>query len=211
MFDGATERLMPDSAHFDLHRVMGAVPVTGANFYRLLADKEFVLLYPGGAREALHRKVVVVVWFCSTCTVYVVLFLLLCMLLYSCCFQGEEYKLFWPEQPEFVRMASRFGATIVPFGVVGEDDICHVSSTFFRYLKQLKSMAFRLDVSVTQFTISVVVRLQRPSEGSLLWHARRGLEPRWAEAKVRCCLNQMSFLVFSFLLPPPSPSGYVCL
>ncbi|PWZ14526.1 Acyltransferase-like protein [Zea mays] len=95
MFDGATERLMPDSAHFDLHRVMGAVPVTGANFYRLLADKEFVLLYPGGAREALHRK-------------------------------GEEYKLFWPEQPEFVRMASRFGATIVPFGVVGEDDICHL-------------------------------------------------------------------------------------
>ncbi|ONM56261.1 transferase transferring acyl groups other than amino-acyl groups [Zea mays] len=95
MFDGGTERLMPDSAHFDLHRVMGAVPVTGANFYRLLADKEFVLLYPGGAREALHRK-------------------------------GEEYKLFWPEQPEFVRMASRFGATIVPFGVVGEDDICHL-------------------------------------------------------------------------------------
>lgn len=39
--------------------------------------------------------------------------------------------MFWPEQPEFVRMASRFGATIVPFGVVGEDDICHVSSAFF--------------------------------------------------------------------------------
>lgn len=34
--------------------------------------------------------------------------------------------MFWPEQPEFVRMASRFGATIVPFGVVGEDDICHL-------------------------------------------------------------------------------------
>ena len=40
--------------------------------------------------------------------------------------QGEEYKLFWPEQPEFVRVASKFGAKIVPFGVVGEDDICHV-------------------------------------------------------------------------------------
>lgn len=47
----------------------------------------------------------------------------------GCGFQGEEYKLFWPEQPEFVRMASRFGATIIPFGVVGEDDICHVSAT----------------------------------------------------------------------------------
>ncbi|KAK2977353.1 hypothetical protein RJ640_013332 [Escallonia rubra] len=37
--------------------------------------------------------------------------------------KGEEYKLFWPEKPEFVRMAAKFGATIVPFGVVGEDDL----------------------------------------------------------------------------------------
>jgi hypothetical protein len=37
--------------------------------------------------------------------------------------------LFWPEQPEFVRMASRFGAKIIPFGVVGEDDICDVSAS----------------------------------------------------------------------------------
>lgn len=43
------------------------------------------------------------------------------------------YKLFWPDQPEFVRMAARFGATIVPFGVVGEDDLAEVrhSKTFF--------------------------------------------------------------------------------
>lgn len=41
-------------------------------------------------------------------------------------FQGEEYKLFWPEQTEFVRMAAKFGAKIVPFGVVGEDDVSHV-------------------------------------------------------------------------------------
>ncbi len=30
----------------------------------------------------------------------------------------QEYKLFWPEAPEFVRMAARFGATIVPFAAV---------------------------------------------------------------------------------------------
>lgn len=41
--------------------------------------------------------------------------------------QGEEYQLFWPESSEFVRMAARFGAKIIPFGVVGEDDICEVS------------------------------------------------------------------------------------
>ncbi|KAK3130512.1 hypothetical protein QOZ80_6BG0494430 [Eleusine coracana subsp. coracana] len=104
MFDKNTEKLMPDSAHFDLHRIMGAVPVTGTNFYKLLAEKQFVLLYPGGAREALHRK-------------------------------GEDYKLFWPEQSEFVRMASRFGATIIPFGVVGEDDICDVLLDYDDLLK----------------------------------------------------------------------------
>ncbi|XP_031395785.1 acyltransferase-like protein At1g54570, chloroplastic isoform X2 [Punica granatum] len=38
-------------------------------------------------------------------------------------YKGEEYKVIWPDQPEFVRMAARFGATIVPFGAIGEDDI----------------------------------------------------------------------------------------
>ncbi|KAJ6823987.1 putative acyltransferase-like protein, chloroplastic [Iris pallida] len=37
--------------------------------------------------------------------------------------KGEAYKLFWPDQPEFVRMAARFGTAISPFGVVGEDDV----------------------------------------------------------------------------------------
>ncbi|MQL77914.1 hypothetical protein Taro_010335 [Colocasia esculenta] len=95
MFDRSSELLMPDSASFDSMRLMGAVPVSALNFYKLLSRRSFVLLYPGGAREALHRK-------------------------------GEEYKLFWPEQSEFVRMAARFGATIIPFGVVGEDDLCQI-------------------------------------------------------------------------------------
>ena len=53
--------------------------------------------------------------------------------LVSCFFnlQGEAYKLIWPDQPEFVRMAARFGATIVPFGTVGEDDIAEVSFEFY--------------------------------------------------------------------------------
>ncbi|XP_057982608.1 phytyl ester synthase 2, chloroplastic-like isoform X2 [Malania oleifera] len=90
---------LPDLSTFDIFRFMGAVPVSAVNFYKLLSSKSYVLLYPGGMREALHRK-------------------------------GEEYKLFWPEQSEFVRMAARFGAKIVPFGVVGEDDIAEV---FFDY------------------------------------------------------------------------------
>uniref|UniRef100_A0A6N2MDJ5 Acyltransferase n=1 Tax=Salix viminalis TaxID=40686 RepID=A0A6N2MDJ5_SALVM len=83
--------MMPPLQQFDAVRTIGAVPVSGSNFYKLMSSKAHALLYPGGMREASHRK-------------------------------GEEYKLFWPEKSEFVRMASRFGTKIVPFGVVGEDD-----------------------------------------------------------------------------------------
>ncbi|XP_004294792.1 PREDICTED: acyltransferase-like protein At1g54570, chloroplastic isoform X1 [Fragaria vesca subsp. vesca] len=85
-------------------RLMGAVPVSGKYFFRLLSTKSHILLYPGGVREALHRK-------------------------------GEAYKLFWPERSEFVRMAARFGAKIVPFGAVGEDDWGDV---LFDYEDQMK-------------------------------------------------------------------------
>ncbi|XWS40540.1 hypothetical protein CRYUN_Cryun17cG0004300 [Craigia yunnanensis] len=84
-----------EPSDFDVIRVMGAVPVSAGNFYKLMSSKSHALLYPGGVREALHRK-------------------------------GEEYKLFWPEQSEFVRMAAKFGAKIVPFGVVGVDDIAEI-------------------------------------------------------------------------------------
>ncbi|XP_047333848.1 phytyl ester synthase 2, chloroplastic-like isoform X2 [Impatiens glandulifera] len=95
MFRKLKEGKLPDISTFDTLRLMGAVPVSANNMYRLLANKSHVLLYPGGMREALHRK-------------------------------GEEYKLFWPEQSEFVRMAARFGAKIIPFGAVGEDDVCQM-------------------------------------------------------------------------------------
>lgn len=36
--------------------------------------------------------------------------------------KGEEYQLFWPERSEFVRMAAKYGATIVPFAAIGVDD-----------------------------------------------------------------------------------------
>ncbi|KAL5701401.1 hypothetical protein ACHQM5_026743 [Ranunculus cassubicifolius] len=54
--------------------------------------------------------------------------------------KGEEYRLFWPEQPEFVRMAARFEATIVPFGVVGEDDVAEL---VFDYNDQMKTPILR--------------------------------------------------------------------
>ncbi|KAJ8760709.1 hypothetical protein K2173_017765 [Erythroxylum novogranatense] len=89
---GKLENLSGEFSVLDWIKVMGAVPVTASNLFKLLSTESHVLLYPGGAREALHYK-------------------------------GEEYKVIWPDQQEFVRMAARFGATIVPFGAVGEDDI----------------------------------------------------------------------------------------
>ncbi|ERN16884.1 hypothetical protein AMTRI_Chr02g264470 [Amborella trichopoda] len=92
LFSKRSESSTQDPSSFDAIRNFGGVPVSPSNIFKLLSRKAHVLLYPGGVREALHRK-------------------------------GEEYQLFWPERSEFVRMAAKFGATIVPFGVVGEDDI----------------------------------------------------------------------------------------
>ncbi|PIA26034.1 hypothetical protein AQUCO_10000006v1 [Aquilegia coerulea] len=104
MFGKNWERSLLDYSSFDLYRIMGGVPVSPSNFYKLLSQNSHVLLYPGGVREALHRK-------------------------------GEEYKLFWPLQSEFVRMAARFGATIIPFGVIGEDDILNLIIDYDDFLK----------------------------------------------------------------------------
>ncbi|KAL0649841.1 hypothetical protein Bca4012_092532 [Brassica carinata] len=95
MFSKTVGSKLPDMQMFDSVRIGGAVPVSSLNFNKLLRSKAHVLLYPGGVREALHRK-------------------------------GEEYKLFWPQHSEFARIASKFGAKIIPFGVVGEDDLCQV-------------------------------------------------------------------------------------
>ncbi|KAJ1283781.1 hypothetical protein BS78_03G152900 [Paspalum vaginatum] len=84
---------------FDFLNLWGGVPMMYKYIYELLAAGEFVLLYPGGHREALHCK-------------------------------GEEHRLFWPSQTEFVRLAAQFNATIVPFGVVGEDDLLELLCTF---------------------------------------------------------------------------------
>ncbi|XP_027916532.1 acyltransferase-like protein At3g26840, chloroplastic isoform X2 [Vigna unguiculata] len=103
---------LPDISYFDHLRIMGAVPVGPTNIFKLFSSNSHVLLYPGGIREAFHRK-------------------------------GEEYKLFWPEQSEFVRMAARFGAKIVPFGVVGEDDLGKV---VFDYDDLVKIPYFRSEI-----------------------------------------------------------------
>ncbi|KAL4333814.1 hypothetical protein GQ457_07G000290 [Hibiscus cannabinus] len=130
MFNRLKEGKMLDLASFDSYRLMGAVPVSGPNFYKLLSSKSHALLYPGGVREALHRK-------------------------------GEAYKLFWPEQSEFVKMASRFGAKIVPFGVVGEDDI---GELVFDYNDQMQIPSLRTFIKQLS---EEVVRLRTDANGEV--------------------------------------------
>ncbi|KAH9791753.1 AB hydrolase-1 domain-containing protein [Citrus sinensis] len=95
MFFESKDGGLPDFEGNDTLRIVGGVPASAVNLYKLLSSKSHVMLHPGGMREALHRK-------------------------------GEEYKLFWPESSEFVRMSSTFGAKIIPFGAVGEDDIAQI-------------------------------------------------------------------------------------
>ena len=38
----------------------------------------------------------------------------------------EDYELFWPEKADFVRVAARFNATIVPISAVGSADSANI-------------------------------------------------------------------------------------
>jgi hypothetical protein len=60
--------------------------------------------------------------------------------------QGEEYKLMWKPTVDFVRMASRLNAIIVPFGILGADEAyvqidtllghhcCQIRETLFLFI-----------------------------------------------------------------------------
>ncbi|KAH9329343.1 hypothetical protein KI387_001451, partial [Taxus chinensis] len=113
LFTRLLEEGLYEENQIDYVRLFGAVPVSGKNLYRLLSTKSFALLYPGGAREAFHRK-------------------------------GEQYQLFWPERTEFVRMAARFGTTIIPFAAVGEDDIAEIVLDY-NDLKKMPYISNRLE------------------------------------------------------------------
>lgn len=57
MFKRPTGGNLLDISIYDIIRLMGAVPASNTNFYKLMSSKSHILLYPGGMREALHRKV----------------------------------------------------------------------------------------------------------------------------------------------------------
>lgn len=57
LFTGGLELSSTEFSITDWMKVMGAVPVTASNIYKLLSTNSHVLLYPGGVREAFHYRV----------------------------------------------------------------------------------------------------------------------------------------------------------
>lgn len=82
---------LPPLTKSDLERC-GVVPVSPRAFVNGLANNEWLVLFPGGAREALKRK------------------------------SDEKYSVHWPNTAEFVRAAAKYGATILPVATVGTED-----------------------------------------------------------------------------------------
>lgn len=60
LFGAKFESSRQELSRFDTVSMYGGLPVTPINMYRLFERNEFVLLYPGGVREALHRKVCII-------------------------------------------------------------------------------------------------------------------------------------------------------
>ncbi|KAL8057142.1 hypothetical protein ABFX02_04G165500 [Erythranthe guttata] len=75
--------------------------------------------------------------------------------------KGEEHKLFWPAKSEFVRMAARFGAKIVPFGCVGEDDVVQL------LLDRNDQMKFPPLKAFIEELTGEAVRLRSDAEGEI--------------------------------------------
>jgi hypothetical protein len=57
LFGAKFESSRQELSRFDTVSMYGGLPVTPINMYKLFKTNQFVLLYPGGVREALHRKV----------------------------------------------------------------------------------------------------------------------------------------------------------
>ena len=77
----------------------GAVPVSGRNFAKLMRRGDAVLLFPGGVKETVPAV------------------------------PEDKYQLMWPDKSEFVRLAAKYNATIVPFGAIGAAETLNVVAT----------------------------------------------------------------------------------
>lgn len=64
--------------------------------------------------------------------------------------KGEDYKLFWPEKTDFVRVAAKFNATIVPLSAIGAAD----SATIIADANELVNLPFGIGENLSNFSQS---------------------------------------------------------
>lgn len=63
LFSDSMERSAYEFNILDWLKVFGALPVTPSNLFKMMSSNSHALLYPGGAREALHYKVCSIPYF----------------------------------------------------------------------------------------------------------------------------------------------------
>lgn len=66
--------------------------------------------------------------------------------------KNEDYKLFWPEKTDFVRIAAKFNATIVPLSAIGAADSVNIVAD----AKELVSLPFGIGENLSNFSKSTV-------------------------------------------------------
>lgn len=87
--------------------------------------------------------------------------------------KGEDYQLFWSEEPDFVRMAAKLNALIIPFASVGGDeafDIAYDSDEVIHHpvfgglaKNALKNMDPKLDIGEAVPPVTKIPGLGLPS------------------------------------------------
>lgn len=112
--------------------------------------------------------------------------------------RGSDYKLIWKSEPDFVRLAAKCDALIVPFAAVGADDAFDVvmvrAYTLGLSFAAVHALCLMLYLSTEDACFYVCVRLKVHS--CLVLHARTAKHHNkaWRKACTRACVSQQSQL-----------------
>jgi hypothetical protein len=134
----------------DLFGMFGAVKVSPRNFYRLLQTNQTVLLFPGKKKLSCYTKKRK-----SRPTKHVEHFTI-CKIpggvreVFHR--KGEAYQIFWPEKTDFVRLAAKFNATIVPLSAIGAAD----SAEMVLDAPELLQLPFGIGDGLANFSSSAI-------------------------------------------------------
>lgn len=104
----------------DVMREFGILETSPSSLFQTLSRGEWVLLFPGGANEALKQS------------------------------ESDKYSVRWPEEPEFVRACALFGATIIPISTVGSEESVRVllnSDEFMGIIENATNVTNRLGIT----------------------------------------------------------------